>query len=360
MSAAGADADLSICHSRLRGACVQGDIPLARLLLAGSVDAEPVGIDDAIDCDQSTALHYAVSYGRCSLARFLLDAGAKVDCKTVTLQTPLMFATDQSIAELLCARGADLSARSLLGLDVLGCVKRGGNPGAIRVVEAELRRRRARRETGWRPLRARCGSSGSGSSMYRPGDEGDSSSGSDGDTVRRSRRGGSESAVLLAEVRDLTAELSIARRKLDAEKARAKAECGLTRTLREQLAEFEVEKLRLMQRCAAQDREISRLSSGGAPDGVEARLRDLPATSKLDGLSAETLRQLDAEVGSYHAAVKKAIADQSCCVVCHEGDQTVILMPCRHQVLCSGCAELVQQCPLCRAQIKDRFTPYKA
>jgi hypothetical protein len=41
------------------------------------------------------------------------------------------------------------------------------------------------------------------------------------------------------------------------------------------------------------------------------------------------------------------------CCVCMERAASVILEPCRHKCLCSMCANQLQQCPICRAQIES-------
>lgn len=42
------------------------------------------------------------------------------------------------------------------------------------------------------------------------------------------------------------------------------------------------------------------------------------------------------------------------CVVCMEADRDTVVMNCKHFVMCNACAHLVQECPICRAQILDR------
>ena len=39
------------------------------------------------------------------------------------------------------------------------------------------------------------------------------------------------------------------------------------------------------------------------------------------------------------------------CVVCMEASIQVVFVPCGHIVCCAGCAEQVQSCPSCRADI---------
>jgi len=48
-------------------------------------------------------------------------------------------------------------------------------------------------------------------------------------------------------------------------------------------------------------------------------------------------------------------ADALCCVVCFEAPRTVLLRPCLHLALCSGCARQFQNCPICRRMVLDRI-----
>lgn len=48
---------------------------------------------------------------------------------------------------------------------------------------------------------------------------------------------------------------------------------------------------------------------------------------------------------------------QSCerkCVICLEGDLTMMFLPCKHISTCQGCARLVNACPTCRQAIESR------
>ena len=46
--------------------------------------------------------------------------------------------------------------------------------------------------------------------------------------------------------------------------------------------------------------------------------------------------------------------DEDLCVVCLEGPREVFFFPCGHRHTCAECAELVKDCPTCRAEIKGR------
>ncbi|KAG4930226.1 hypothetical protein AAZX31_17G117600 [Glycine max] len=46
------------------------------------------------------------------------------------------------------------------------------------------------------------------------------------------------------------------------------------------------------------------------------------------------------------------------CRVCFEGEINVVLLPCRHRVLCSTCSEKCKKCPICRDSIAERLPVY--
>ncbi|CAJ2634895.1 unnamed protein product [Trifolium pratense] len=46
------------------------------------------------------------------------------------------------------------------------------------------------------------------------------------------------------------------------------------------------------------------------------------------------------------------------CRICFEGEISVVLLPCRHRVLCSLCSEKCKMCPICRNYIAERLPVY--
>eukprot|EP00250_Pteridium_aquilinum_P016093 c22936_g1_i1 orf=986-2317(+) len=46
------------------------------------------------------------------------------------------------------------------------------------------------------------------------------------------------------------------------------------------------------------------------------------------------------------------------CRICFERDITIVLLPCRHRVLCSCCSEKCKNCPVCRKSISERMPVY--
>ncbi|XP_071733202.1 uncharacterized protein [Rutidosis leptorrhynchoides] len=46
------------------------------------------------------------------------------------------------------------------------------------------------------------------------------------------------------------------------------------------------------------------------------------------------------------------------CRVCFEREISIVLLPCRHRVLCSICSEKCKKCPICRLSIEERLPVY--
>ncbi|XP_002511976.2 uncharacterized protein LOC8286742 [Ricinus communis] len=46
------------------------------------------------------------------------------------------------------------------------------------------------------------------------------------------------------------------------------------------------------------------------------------------------------------------------CRVCFEREISVVLLPCRHRILCSMCCEKCKKCPICRISIEERLPVY--
>uniref|UniRef100_A0A5B7AGU0 RING-type domain-containing protein n=1 Tax=Davidia involucrata TaxID=16924 RepID=A0A5B7AGU0_DAVIN len=46
------------------------------------------------------------------------------------------------------------------------------------------------------------------------------------------------------------------------------------------------------------------------------------------------------------------------CRVCFEGEISVVLLPCRHRILCSTCCEKCKKCPICHVSIEERLPVY--
>ncbi|CAA0818405.1 Transmembrane Fragile-X-F-associated protein [Striga hermonthica] len=46
------------------------------------------------------------------------------------------------------------------------------------------------------------------------------------------------------------------------------------------------------------------------------------------------------------------------CRVCFEGEIGIVLLPCRHRILCSSCSDKCKKCPICRLSIEERLPVY--
>ncbi|BBM99475.1 hypothetical protein MPTK1_1g21510 [Marchantia polymorpha subsp. ruderalis] len=96
--------------------------------------------------------------------------------------------------------------------------------------------------------------------------------------------------------------------------------------------------------------------SGPAPEVVKKMARkDL----------AEEVWRLQAVLGEQAEITKhqqqefdRLQTEKVLCRVCFERDIAVVLLPCRHRILCSFCSEKCKQCPVCRASIEQRMPVY--
>ena len=88
--------------------------------------------------------------------------------------------------------------------------------------------------------------------------------------------------------------------------------------------------------------EAARAEVEAAGAEVEAAMADAMRRS------ATLIAERDAERG---AAPTETASDYSPCVVCCDVEATHILAPCGHRAVCTGCARLIKECPLCRAPV---------
>lgn len=66
-----------------------------------------------------------------------------------------------------------------------------------------------------------------------------------------------------------------------------------------------------------------------------------------------------AEITKYsQQAYERLQSEKVLCRVCFEGEISVVLLPCRHRVLCSNCSEKCKKCPICRNAIEERLPVY--
>eukprot|EP00808_Paulinella_micropora_P017448 g78563.t1 len=78
------------------------------------------------------------------------------------------------------------------------------------------------------------------------------------------------------------------------------------------------------------------------------QLMELPA--KLTSLAARIPGELSKRQGNE--------SQDNMCVVCLEQPCNIVFLPCRHMKTCTGCSDQLTNCPLCRADITDKFNPF--
>lgn len=70
------------------------------------------------------------------------------------------------------------------------------------------------------------------------------------------------------------------------------------------------------------------------------------------------LRTLERDLVEYLESVRASMkSGRSNCVVCLDRPPTVIMLPCKHKVVCLLCASQVRNCPCCREDVVELFEP---
>lgn len=62
------------------------------------------------------------------------------------------------------------------------------------------------------------------------------------------------------------------------------------------------------------------------------------------------------EFDDFYDALKKKMEEYNTCCICLDRQSTIILFPCFHSQFCSLCATQLKCCPLCRIDIKTKFS----
>ncbi|GET86296.1 hypothetical protein, conserved [Leishmania tarentolae] len=76
------------------------------------------------------------------------------------------------------------------------------------------------------------------------------------------------------------------------------------------------------------------------------------------GYKLSRLRLLERDMIEYLQHVRDEIqGKQENCIVCMDHVPTVILLPCKHKVMCRLCAPSCPTCPVCRSKITEMFEP---
>ena len=83
-----------------------------------------------------------------------------------------------------------------------------------------------------------------------------------------------------------------------------------------------------------------------------------PPRRQVSQLSKEGIAELVERLDSYNSMVREVQQDKMKCVVCLDRLAQIIVLPCRHQVLCGECAKDLNDCPMCRAHIDQKIEPF--
>jgi len=82
------------------------------------------------------------------------------------------------------------------------------------------------------------------------------------------------------------------------------------------------------------------------------------SSRSLNSLPVDKFEEFCREFEIAESNIKSEKKDRSLCNLCAEKQAIVIFYPCKHKVACRACADQVQKCPICRANIADKFTPF--
>ena len=140
-------------------------------------------------------------------------------------------------------------------------------------------------------------------------------------------------------------------------RAKATAKKAAARQRRRQVgAEAEAERVAAQVEAHHARADAAQAAAAAARARVEAARAEVEAArAEVEAAMADAMRrsatliaERDAERG---AAPTETASDYSPCVVCWDVEATHILAPCGHRAVCTGCARLIKECPLCRAPV---------
>ncbi|KAF1316537.1 Ring finger protein b, partial [Globisporangium splendens] len=107
--------------------------------------------------------------------------------------------------------------------------------------------------------------------------------------------------------------------------------------------------------------ENSDLQHANAMLNGDSNVLETQSLDELEQLELSLSKAMDNVRAAIRANYKAAIAqkhEDTLCVVCFAKPVSVVLLPCRHQVLCSGCALRVTTCPIDRTDIQDKVLTF--
>ncbi|KAG6582823.1 serine protease family [Phytophthora cinnamomi] len=108
-------------------------------------------------------------------------------------------------------------------------------------------------------------------------------------------------------------------------------------------------------------RENARLEAQNAAlrgEDEALMLRSLDDLEQLETALACGMDRIRAAIRAKYTAAMEKRSEQDLCVVCFVKPISVVLLPCRHQVLCATCALRVTSCPIDRKDIQDKVLTY--
>lgn len=95
----------------------------------------------------------------------------------------------------------------------------------------------------------------------------------------------------------------------------------------------------------------------GYPPEIVKKMPKKDLTEEVWRLQAALGEQ--AEITKYSQQEYERLQNEKVlCRICFEGEISMVLLPCRHRVLCSVCSEKCKRCPICRVSIEERLPVY--
>lgn len=104
-------------------------------------------------------------------------------------------------------------------------------------------------------------------------------------------------------------------------------------------------------------------------DSLQSQIGLMNGQASADGLSLQELEALETSMETGLSSIRKALRakyresmarkqQEELCIVCFAQPISVVLLPCRHQVLCSTCALRVTTCPIDRQDISEKVLTF--
>jgi hypothetical protein len=98
--------------------------------------------------------------------------------------------------------------------------------------------------------------------------------------------------------------------------------------------------------------------TAGSPN-VASRRAALPNDQQLEAMTDTELHQWVEALRIATAQAESVLSDRRRCIVCLHSERRVLLLPCRHLVMCEECsAKVTQTCPMCTASIESKVVAF--